>query len=187
MGCEYENKANTRVTVDDVIDLFRPLDASEIDKAGHLLKIVEDQLLLRAYESGKDLDEMIDTIPGYRSTFKSVVVDIVARNLMTATRGEPMASYSESALGYSFSGTFLNPGGGLFIKDAEYKKDETFGLNVPVEIKDVPKTILAPVNAWSDANKYHEQAQDLINQFEENFKKFGSEVERIAEKGAFNK
>ncbi|MCK6219618.1 phosphoenolpyruvate carboxykinase (ATP) [Staphylococcus capitis] len=73
------------------------------------------------------------------------------------------------------------------LKDAEYKKDETFGLNVPVEIKDVPKTILDPVNAWSDANKYHEQAQDLINQFEENFKKFGSEVERIAEKGAFNK
>lgn len=122
MGCEYDNKANTRVTVDDVIDLFRPLDAGEIDKAGHLLKIVEDQLLLRAYESGKNLDEMIDTIPGYASTFKSVVVDIVARNLMTATSGEPMASYSESALGYSFSGTFLNPGGGLFIKDAEYKK-----------------------------------------------------------------
>lgn len=122
MGCEYENKANTKVTVDDVIDLFRPLDAGEIDKAGHLLKIVEDQLLLRAYESDKNLDEMIDTIPGYASTFKSVVVDIVARNLMTATRGEPMASYSESALGYSFSGTFLNPGGGLFIKDAEYKK-----------------------------------------------------------------
>mgnify|MGYP002712127934 FL=1 len=122
MGCEYDNKANTRVTVDDVIDLFRPLEADEIDKAGHLLKIVEDQLLLRAFESGKNLDERIDTIPGYRSTFKSVVVDIVARNLMTATSGEPMASYSESALGYSFSGTFLNPGGGLFIKDAEYKK-----------------------------------------------------------------
>ena len=51
----------------------------------------------------------------------------------------------------------------------------------------MPKTILDPVNAWSDANKYHEQAQDLINQFEENFKKFGSEVEHIAEKGAFNK
>lgn len=122
MGCEYDNKANTRVTVDDVINLFRPLEADEIDKAGHLLKIVEDQLLLRAHESGKNLDEMIDTIPGYASTFKSVVVDIVARNLMTATSGEPMASYSESALGYSFSGTFLNPGGGLFIKDAEYKK-----------------------------------------------------------------
>ncbi|MBN6825914.1 phosphoenolpyruvate carboxykinase (ATP) [Staphylococcus caprae] len=73
------------------------------------------------------------------------------------------------------------------LKDVEYKKDDTFGLNIPVEIKDVPKTILDPVNAWSDANKYQEQAQDLINRFEENFKKFGSEVEHIAENGAFNK
>lgn len=122
MGCEYENKANTRVTVDDIIDLFRPLEANEIDKAGHLLEIVEDQLLLYASESGKNLDEMIDTLPGYKNTFKSVVVDIVARNLMTATTGEPMASFSESALGYSFSGTFLNPGGGLFIKRNELQK-----------------------------------------------------------------
>lgn len=122
MGCEYDNKANTRVTVDDVIDLFRPLEADEIDKAGHLLEIVEDQLLLRAHESGKDLDDMIENIPGYKNTFKSVVVDIVARNLMTPTSGEPMSSYSESALGYSFSGTFLNPGGGLFIKKSELIK-----------------------------------------------------------------
>lgn len=112
----------TRVTTDDVIALFRPLDNQELDKAGHLLEIVEDQLLLRAHESGKDLDDMIANIPGYKNTFKSVVVDIVARNLMTATSGEPMASYSESALGYSFSGTFLNPGGGLFIKDNELSK-----------------------------------------------------------------
>lgn len=30
-----------------------------------------------------------------------------------------MSQMSESALGYSVSGTFLNPGGGLFIKDSE--------------------------------------------------------------------
>ena len=93
-----------------------------MDKARHLLEVVEDQLLMYAYKSGEDLDDMIANIPGYKNTFKSVVVDIVARNLMTATSGEPMSSYSESALGYSFSGTFLNPGGGLFIKRSELSK-----------------------------------------------------------------
>ncbi len=73
------------------------------------------------------------------------------------------------------------------LKDIEYKKDSTFGLSIPIEIEDVPKTILDPVNAWSDEDKYREQAQNLINRFEENFKKFGSEVEHIATKGAFNK
>ncbi|MCE3021882.1 phosphoenolpyruvate carboxykinase (ATP) [Staphylococcus pasteuri] len=73
------------------------------------------------------------------------------------------------------------------LKNAEYTKDASFGLNIPVEVEDVPKTILNPINAWSDPEKYKTQANDLIQRFEENFKKFGSEVEHISDKGAFNK
>ena len=50
---------------------------------------------------------------------KSVTVDVVARTLMTATNQEPMTQMSQSALGYAMSGTFLVPGGGLFIKKSE--------------------------------------------------------------------
>jgi hypothetical protein len=38
---------------------------------------------------------------------------------MTSTDQEPMTQMSESALGYSFQGSFLVPGGGLFIKKSE--------------------------------------------------------------------
>ena len=41
---------------------------------------------------------------------------------MTSTDQEPMTQYAESALGYSVSGSFLVPGGGLFIKDSELKR-----------------------------------------------------------------
>lgn len=54
-----------------------------------------------------------------RNEEKSVVVDVVARTLMTSTDTEPMTQRSESALGYSVSGTYLVPGGGLFIKKSE--------------------------------------------------------------------
>ncbi len=73
------------------------------------------------------------------------------------------------------------------MKNAEYTKDSTFGLSIPVEIEDVPKTILNPINAWSDKEKYKAQAEDLIQRFEKNFEKFGEKVEHIAEKGSFNK
>ena len=53
---------------------------------------------------------------------KSVIVDVVARTLMTSTDSEPMTQFSESALGYSYSGNFLVPGGGLFIKKSELNK-----------------------------------------------------------------
>ena len=68
------------------------------------------------------------------------------------------------------------------LKNTEYTKDSTFGLSIPVEIEDVPKTILNPINAWSDKEKYKAQAEDLIQRFEKNFEKFGEKVEHIAEK-----
>ena len=50
---------------------------------------------------------------------KSVTVDVVARVLMTSTDQEPATQFSQSALGYTVSGTYLVPGGGLFIKKSE--------------------------------------------------------------------
>ena len=48
-----------------------------------------------------------------------MVVDVVGRTLMTSTNQEPLTQFSESALGYVQSGTYLVPGGGLFIKKSE--------------------------------------------------------------------
>ena len=55
----------------------------------------------------------------YRDVAKSVTVDVVARTLMTSTDHEPMTQMTQSAGGYSATGTFLVPGGGLFIKKSE--------------------------------------------------------------------
>ena len=52
---------------------------------------------------------------------RSVTVDVLARTLQTPTTGVPMTQMSESALGYTVSGTYSNPGGGIFIKNAELK------------------------------------------------------------------
>ena len=46
-------------------------------------------------------------------------MDGVARALNTSTTAEPISQMSQSALGYSVSGTYLVPGGGLFIKKSE--------------------------------------------------------------------
>ena len=50
---------------------------------------------------------------------KSVAVDVAARALMTSTDQEPMTQLTQAAGGYSASGSFLVPGGGLFIKKSE--------------------------------------------------------------------
>lgn len=110
-------------TVDDVEELWRTLKESETDRATKLLEVVSDSLRMEADKVGKDLDKMIAEKPSYFiNVVKSVVVDIVGRTLMTSTDSEPMTQTTESALGYSFSGSYLVPGGGLFIKNSELNR-----------------------------------------------------------------
>ncbi|MFS7492530.1 phage Gp19/Gp15/Gp42 family protein [Carnobacterium maltaromaticum] len=110
-------------TVDDVEELWRTLKESETTRATKLLEVVSDSLRMEADKVGKDLDKMIDEKPSYFvNVVRSVVVDIVARTLMTSTDSEPMTQTTESALGYSFSGSYLVPGGGLFIKNSELNR-----------------------------------------------------------------
>ncbi|WP_455257322.1 phage Gp19/Gp15/Gp42 family protein [Peptoniphilus asaccharolyticus] len=106
-------------TIEDLNILWRPLQSGEEERAKALISIVSDSLREEALKVNKDLDIMIKERPSYASVVKSVVVDVVARTLMTSTNQEPMTQFSESALGYSMSGSFLIPGGGLFIKKSE--------------------------------------------------------------------
>ena len=106
-------------TVQDITDLWRPLKTEETTRAESLLEVVSDSLRVEADRVNKDIDVMVAESPSYANVVKSVVVDIIARTLMTSTNQEPMTQMSESALGYSFQGSFLVPGGGLFIKKSE--------------------------------------------------------------------
>lgn len=112
----------TFATVEDLETLWCSLKFDERKRAEALLTIVSDSLREEAKKVSKDLDKMVADSPSYSSVVKSVTVDVVARTLMTSTDQEPMTQMAESAMGYSFSGSYLVPGGGLFIKDSELKR-----------------------------------------------------------------
>lgn len=106
-------------TLDDLTLLWRPMTEAEQVRAAALLPIICASLRNEAAKVGKDLDAMVAASADLAAVAKSVTVDVVARTLMTATDGEPMTQITQSAGGYSASGTFLVPGGGLFIKKSE--------------------------------------------------------------------
>ncbi len=109
----------TYATIDDVRQLWREMTTEETNKAGYLLEVVSASLRSEAKKVGKDLDAMLEADEDLQIVAKSVTVDVVARTLMTSTNSEPMMQVTESALGYSMTGTYLTPGGGLFIKKSE--------------------------------------------------------------------
>ena len=109
-------------TVEELKKLWRALKFDEEKRAEALLEVVSHSLRVEAKKVGKDLDGLVATDPSFDVVVKSVTVDVVARTLMTSTDQEPVTQFAESALGYSVSGSYLVPGGGLFIKDSELKR-----------------------------------------------------------------
>lgn len=99
--------------VQDIIDLYGPLTGDERSRAEALLPLVSQTLREEAIKIGKNLDEMIINSDVLGDVAKVVTVDIVKRVLRQSTDGEPMTQEAQSALGYSWSGTYAIPGGGI--------------------------------------------------------------------------
>ena len=106
-------------TTEDIRTLWRALTPEEEERASALIQKVSSILRSEADKVGKDLDLMIQQKPYLADVATSVTVDVVARALATPTNQEPVSQFTESAMGYSYSGTYLVPGGGVFIKNAE--------------------------------------------------------------------
>ena len=101
-------------TLTDVVTLSgKEYSAEESERVEALLPLVSDALRMEAHAVGKNLDEMIDANPAYASVVKIVTVDVVARVMRQSMDGEPMSQESQSGLGYSWSGTYAIPGGGI--------------------------------------------------------------------------
>lgn len=78
-----------------------------------LLPVISDTLRAEAHRVGKDIDAMMLASDTYTSVVKLVLTDIIVRILRQSQEGEPMSQESQSALGYTWSGTYAIPGGGM--------------------------------------------------------------------------
>lgn len=100
-------------TVEDIQRLYRPLSAAEQDRADALLPLVSDEIRVLGRNYGKDIDARIKVDSAYESVVKIVTCDVTFRILRQNTEGDAMSQESQSALGYSWSGTFAVAGGGI--------------------------------------------------------------------------
>jgi hypothetical protein len=102
------------VTVNEVVVLSgRSFTEPEIERLDVLIPLVSDALRQEAVKVGKDLDAMIAADASYGSVVKLVTVDVVIRAMRQDMTSDPLTQFSKSAMGYSVSGTYSIPGGGI--------------------------------------------------------------------------
>ena len=111
-------------SVNDVNSLWKPLSHAEHGQVEALLPVVSDSLRQEAKRVGKDLDEMIAKGEILPNVVKSVVVDVISRYLdqLSSDNASTLSQESQSALGYSWSGTYVNTGGGMSILKKDLKR-----------------------------------------------------------------
>lgn len=101
-------------SLEDVIVLSgKSYTAAEQERIEALLPLVSDALRVEGKRVGRDLDAMLEADESYGSVVKLVTVDVTVRVLRQSMEGDPMSQESQAGLGYSWSGTFAIPGGGI--------------------------------------------------------------------------
>jgi len=109
-------------TVDDIIAVYRALTADEEARADTLIPIASSMLRMEAKKVGKDLDAMIAADEDVGEVAKMVTISAITRVLGKSDTQGAMSQMSESALGYTVSGTFVNPGEDLYFLNNELKR-----------------------------------------------------------------
>ena len=66
------------------------------------------------------------------------------------------------------------------LEGVEYRTDELFGFEVPVEVPDVDSKLLDPRSTWSDPEAYDAKAHELAAMFRDNFTKFDADDNIVA-------
>lgn len=101
-------------TVDDVLAITgKTYTDAEMDRIETLLGLISNTLRVYATDVGKDLDKMATDSEAYASVVKLTTADIVVRAMRQSLDGDPMSQESQSAIGYTWSGTYAIPGGGI--------------------------------------------------------------------------
>lgn len=109
-------------SVDDLEDVWRELDDSEQVMANILLSDASAIIRVKASSTGRDFDAMLALNPDLASVAKTVTCAMVRRYMAAIDDFSlAMSQLSQSAGGYSVSGTIANPGGGMYLMNNEAK------------------------------------------------------------------
>ena len=111
-------------TVEDVMNLYGPLNADQLSKVEQLLTYTSSYFRTLAKEYDRDLNQEVIDDEDMKNNAKLATCNVVIRELDKGNSS--LSQESQSALGYTWSGTYVNTGGGLSILNKDLK---LLGLN----------------------------------------------------------
>lgn len=97
--------------------------SAQLDRIEYLIEDVSNLIRAEGRKCDVDVDAEAEKDAVYHSIVKTVTCDVVARIMRQSQEGDAMIQESQSALGYSWSGTYAIPGGGTAMALMRNEKD----------------------------------------------------------------
>lgn len=108
-------------TITDLELVWRPMTEQEEAKATELIDEASSRIRYKAKRVGKDFDALVDEDEDLASIVKGLVCTVVKNAMNVPVDQEAMTQMSMSAGGYSWSGTYTTPGGGIKFTKSDWK------------------------------------------------------------------
>lgn len=109
------------IDLDDVETLWKPLTDSEEEKVTALISVVTDLIIAEGLAHGVDVYKRLDEDIAYETVLKVVSLAMIKRAITATDDSMNFSQLTQSALGYSVSGTYVNSGGGVSMLPKEAK------------------------------------------------------------------
>ncbi len=120
-------------------------------------------------------------MPRHPSEYGNLLRDLIARYDVTCwlvSTGWTGGAHGEGErMPIKATRALLNAALDGSLNSVDFRKDETFGFDVPVSAAGIDPAILDPRRTWSDPSAYDAQAARLAEMFIENFKTFEAHVD----------
>ena len=69
------------------------------------------------------------------------------------------------------------------IEKCKFEKDQYFGFNIPITLDGIDSNLLNPLRSWIDQDEYHRTAKQLVEKFQNNYRKYDLGDEKILNAG----
>lgn len=109
-------------TTNDVITLWRELSADEIEKAETIIGLVSSLIRFEGSKQGINTDDLATENTDWANIAKLVTVAVVKRYMNESDDSTQLSQSTQSALGYSLTGTYIVGGGGIKLLNNELKQ-----------------------------------------------------------------
>lgn len=110
------------LTLEELDVFWRAMTDEEKEKAEKLIEACSAEIRLRAKKRGKDFDEMFTADDDLKLVAKSIISKVVGETMNKDVNQAPFSQFTESAGGYSLTGTYYSASIGTFFTKTDWKR-----------------------------------------------------------------